>query len=1082
MRYCFRSAWCLLAAFLVSILSAQVETARINGTVTDPSGAAIPGAKITLIHQETGATRVVETQADGRYITLPLRIGHYRIEVESEGFKRSIRDGVILQIQETPTINFVLELGSITESVQVSSDAPLLSTLEASQGQVINNKAIVDMPLNGRNYIQLALLSAGTTQPIGGRFGGFSAAGQRTVQNNYMLDGIDNNNVQLAAQGSQAEAVQPSVDAVQEFRISTNAYSAEFGRAAGGVINATIKSGSNEFHGTAFEFLRNEALDAKNFFDRPDQPKPAFKRNQYGFSIGGPMVKNKLFFFGDYEWTKVRESRTVNNTIPTVAQRGGDFSALSQVIHDPQTYNPATRTRSPFANNMIPSQRLDPIATKAAQWYPDPLNANLTQNFLFNPPNQSDIDRWDLRTDYNPTSNDTVFFRISSQKQYSPPSPSLPAPAFGSSNSDFNNTGWNMAAVWSHILSPNLVTTTRLGWNRLYTEQYPPLDYNANAELGLRGVDQSTAGAPAFNINGVTGLGVGANLPNLNDSQTRQLINDTSWTTASHTVKFGINISWLQAFITNPKEGLGVFVFNGVFTRNPVNNAGGYPFADFMLGIPNQTDVADPVYSNLRAPFYHYYMQDEWRVNRKLTLNIGLRYEYNANWVETRNLLSNFITDGVEPHILLAQDGSRDSRALQNGDKNNFAPRFGFAYSPGTKTVLRGGYGVFVGNYEGTGGGRFMLGNPPQTISVRLTTDQINPAFVLRDGVPEGTLDPTNVSNVRLSSFVTNPKWPTSQQWNFNIQRELANDMVLEVGYYASKGNHLPTRWNGNYALPGPGNINSRRRFTSVLFPGTSHIVSPLTIVDRHDWFGNSTFHSMQAKLEKRFSSGFSFLTFYTFSRTIGDTVGFAGAGSAPGDPQGFQNPLNRQLEKALDTQHMKHRLVGSYLYEMPFGKGRRFGGSWSPVVDGVLGGWSVAGITTLGSGQPMGLTVVGDPANTGDPNRPNVVGDWRLSRSERTLDRFFNTSAFEVNAPFTYGNAGRNLLEQPGMVNFDFATYKRFLLTEQVALQFRFEAFNFFNTPAFGAPNAQVGNINFGRITGAGRPRNLQFGLKLVF
>lgn len=1063
-------------------LFAQVETARITGRIIDPTGASIAGARITAVHVQTGLSRTFESQADGRYLTLPLRIGQYRVEVEAEGFKRSIREGIVLQLQETPTLDFELALGSITETVQVTADAPLLSALDASQGQVINNKTIVDMPLNGRNYIQLALLSAGTVQPIGGRFGGFSAGGMRTVQNNYMLDGIDNNNIQLAAQGSQAETVQPSVDAIQEFRISTNAYSAEFGRAAGGVINATIKSGSNEVHGTAFEFLRNEKFDAKNFFDLPDQARPAFKRNQYGFSLGGPAVKDRLFLFGDYEWTKIRESRTVNNTIPTVEQRAGDFSRLSAVIYDPATYTASPRRRQPFAGNLIPLSRIDPISARAAAWYPKPQNDSLTQNYLHNPPNMSDVDRWDLRADYNVSSNDTVFYRISSQKEFSPASPALPAPAFGSTSSDFNNTGWNMALVWSHILTPNLVTTSRLGWNRLYTEQYPPIDKNVNAELGLRGVDQTTPGAPQFSINGVTNLGIGANLPNLNDSQTRQFVNDTSWTHGSHSVKFGTNLSWLQAFITNPKEGLGVFQFNGVFTRNPANNSGGYPFADFLLGMSNQTDVADRVYSNLRAPFYHFYVQDEWRATTKLTLNMGIRYEYNANWVETRNLLSNFDIDLATPLIVQAVDGSRADRALQRSDMNNFAPRFGFAYTLTPKTVVRGGYGIFVGNYEGTGGGRFMLGNPPQTISVRLTTDQIHPAFLLRDGVPLGTLDPRNTANVRLSSFVTNPKWPTSQQWNFNIQRELTSDMVFEVGYYAAKGNHLPTRWNANYALPGPGNINARRRFTSVPFPGIDYTIRPLTIVDRHDWFGNSTFHSLQARLEKRFGNGISFLGAYTFSKTIGDTVGFAGAGGASGDPQGFQNPLNRKLEKALDSQDMRHRFVINYIYDLPFGRDRNFGSGWSRGLNAILGGWSVGGITAITAGQPLGLTVQGDPASTGDPNRPDVVGDWRLSRSERTLDRFFNTGAFMRNAPFTYGNAGRNLLQTPGSVNFDFATFKRFAVTEKLALQFRFEAFNFFNTPSFGVPNTQVGNINFGTISSAGRPRNLQFGLKLVF
>jgi hypothetical protein len=544
---------------------------------------------------------------------------------------------------------------------------------------------------------------------------------------------------------------------------------------------------------------------------------------------------------------------------------------------------------------------------------------------------------------------------------------------------------------------------------------------------------------------------------------------------------------WTQAFITNPKEGLGVFNFNGNFTRNPVNNSGGQPFADFLLGIPFQTGVARDVYANLRAPYYQLYIHDEWRVTSRLTLNMGLRYELNGNFLETRDGMSNYDIDdglaaGTLPVIVRAQPGSRDSRALLRGDRNNWAPRFGFSFRANAKTVVRGGYGIFYGNYEGTGGGRHLLGNPPNTISVVITTDNINPAFVLRDGVPAGTLDPRNLANLRLTSFVTNPDWPSAQQWNINIQRELAQSMVWEIGYYGAKGVHLPVRWNGNYALPGPGNVNARRRFTSVVYPGTNVVVSPLAIVDRHDYFGNSQFHSLQTRIERRLSSGFTLTGFYTFSRNIGDTGGFSGAGNAPGSPQGFQNPLNRRLEKSLDDQHQKHRFVASYLYELPFGRNRRFGGNWGAPVDAVLGGWTLGGITTLGSGMPQGVTVQGNPANTGDPNRPNVVGNPILSSGERTLDRFFNTAAFVPNPAFTYGNAARNVLEQPGTANVDFAAFKHFRITERAGLQFRFEAFNFFNTPQFDAPNSELLNINFGRITAASRSRNLQFGLKFIF
>jgi len=1075
----------LALAHFSSFVLAQAESARLNGVVTDPSGARVAGARVEFVHVGTGARASVTADAEGRYRSLPLRTGEYRVEAQADGFKRAVRGGVVLEIQQTAQLDLTLELGATSESVDVTADAPLLATADATQGQVINNKRIVDMPLNGRNYVQLALLSVGAVETANGaRFSTFSAAGQRAPQNNFMLDGIDNNNVQLAAQGRQAETVQPSVDAIQEFKISTNSFSAEYGRATGAVVNASIKSGSNTFHGTAFEFLRNEKLDAKNFFDSPTAKRPPFKRNQYGFSFGGPVIRNETFFFGDYEWTDIRESRTANNTIPTIRMRAGDFGEFRNQVHDPSTYSAATRTRAPFPGNRIPASRLDRAARQAIGWYPAPQTEGLTQNYLANPPNIADVGRGDIRVDQTIGATDTIYFRYSRQGLSEPSSPSLPPPAFGSDSTDFRNAGTNMGLVWSHGWSPRMLTTSRLGWNRLFTDEQPATTTNANAELGLRGVDTVTPGAPRFNISDVTGLGIGANLPNLNDSQTRQFVSDTSFAGGAHSFKFGANLSWLQAFITNPKEGLGVFAFNGNFTRNPLNNTGGNPTADFLLGLAFQTDIANPVYSNLRSPFRHFYAQDEWRVSSKLSLSLGVRYEFNGNWVETRNMLSNYDIDvpGALKPLVVAAKGSRAARALIRDDKNNLAPRFGFSYSAGTRTVVRGAFGLFTGNYEGTGGGRFMLGNPPNTISVRLLTDSITPAFVLQDGVPAGSLDPRNVTNLRLSSFQTDPKWPMAMQWNLNVQRQFGKDLVWETGYYAAKSTHLPTRWNANYALPGAGNINARRRFGSVVYPGSDLVVRPLTIVDRHDWFGNSQFHSLQTRLEKRFSSGLGFLAGYTFSKTIGDTGGFSGAGSPPGSPQGFQNPLNRRLEKSLDDQHLTHRFVASYQYELPFGKGQRAGGAMEGLAGAVLGGWSVGGITTLASGQPQGLTVRGDNANTGDPNRPNLIGDWRLDRSSRTLDRFFNGAAFAPNAPFTYGNAARNLLEQPGLVNFDFASFKRFAVTERVHLQFRFEAFNLFNTPKFGPPNSEVGNVNFGRITGAGRARNLQFGLKVIF
>lgn len=1065
---------------------AQVETGRIAGTVTDSSGSRIPGAVVTVTHVATNVSTAWQTDATGRYLAVNLRVGEYRVDVEASGFKRIVRSGIVLQIAETADVDLTLEVGSVAESINVTADAPLLETTNAAQGQVIDNRKIVDIPLNGRDYKQLALLSAGALQPIGGRFGGFSASGQRVSQNNYLLDGLDNNNMQIAAQGRRAEAMQPSVDAIQEFKVFTNAFSAEYGRALGGVVNVTIKSGTNDLHGTVFGFLRNDKLDAKNFFDLPNQPKPPFKRSQFGFAAGGPIVKNRTFWFANYEGTRIRESRTVNNTIPTIAQRTGDFRDTGVTIYDPSTYDATTRTRQPFPDNVIPANRIDPIAVQVAATYPAPQNDRLTQNFLYNPANPEDNNRFDVRVDHTIGSADSIYYRMSWQHEDEPSSPSLPPPALagGDNLTPFQHDGRNTVLVWNHIFSPAVVSSSRVGWNGIFTDRLSPIDYNLPSQLGLRGVDQSLAGSPAFNIGDVTSLGVGANVPNIAHSQTRQLINDTTWTKGAHTLKFGINFYWLQSFLTNPQQSIGVFSFNGNYTRNPLNNQGGRPFADFLLGIANQANASNYTYMRLRAMHAHFYANDEWRVRSNLTLNFGVRVERNRPWYEKNNGIANFDidTDPSTPAWRLARDGSALDRSTYDTGRGQLAPRFGFAWQRDRQTVVRGGYGIFIAAMEGTGGAEFIQNNPPFHTKVQLTTDSVTPTIVLREGLPANLLVPERATNLVFSSFQRNANWPVGQQWNLNIQRQLASNWVLETGYYGAKANHLVYRWNANYALPGPGNINARRRYRTIAYPGTETVIGPLAQMNRHEFDGNSLFHSLQTRLEKRFAGGFTMLASYMWSKTIGDVSGFSASGSAPGAGGGPPNPLDRRAERGLDNQHLAHRFVTSYVYELPFGPGKAWGSAWRGVGNAVLGGWSLGGIVTLTSGQPVNLTVQGDPANTGDPNRPDVAGDWRLDRSERTLDRFFNTGAFVRNAPFTYGNAGRNILEQPGSANVDFAAFKRFSIAERIAAQFRFEAFNFFNTPQFGAPNAQVGNINFGRIADAGRPRNLQFGLKLLF
>ncbi len=1080
----FAARLALAALLLVPLALGQIETARIQGVVSDASGAVIPGVTVRLVHVATGQEFSVSTSADGLYRSVPLRIGEYRVEYEADGFRLAVRSGINLELQETAVIDVVLEVGEVTEVVDVTADAVLLETTEATQGQVINNQRIVDMPLNGRDYIQLALLSAGAIRPIGGRFGGYSAGGQRTTQNNYTLDGVDNNGLQIAAQGRRAEVVKPSIDAIEEFKISTNAYSAESGRALGGTVNVSIKSGSNAFHGTVFEFLRNDQLDAKNFFDDPTAPKPPFKRNQFGYSVGGPIRRNSTFFFTDFEGTRIRESATFVLTIPTQDQLAGNFGEVPQTVHDPDTYNPETNLRGAFPDNRIPLPRIDPVAQKASAYYPAPNAPGLTRNYRTASPDNEDDDKWDVRIDQILGQSDNLFWRYSQQDSYVPSPLRFPSKQDGD-GTEFNHRGQNMALGWNRIFSPTLIANIKLGWNRIYTNRQAVAGANLNQELGLTGVDQSLRGAANFSISGMRAIGTSNFTPNLIDSQNRQLNADINWTRGSHNVKFGYSLQMLQSYLTNPQQELGRFVFNGNFTRQTQNvegGRGGRPVADFLLGIPVRTDISNSVYMNLRAPWQHFYIQDEWRVSNRLTLNLGLRYEHNMPWLEKDNGISNFDidTDPANPDFFVATDGSRASRATLAPDLNNFAPRFGFAYRLREGTVLRGGYGVFYANYEGTGGGQFLETNPPFHIKSQISTDSIRPSVVLRTGVPDGVVTPERAVSLRFSSFEREPPWPISQQWNFNIQQSLDENTVWEIGYYGTKAQHLVNRLDGNYALPGPGNINANRRYTSALFPGTNIMVGPLAAMNRHEFNGNSLFHSFQTRIERRYANGFTLLAAYVWSKNIGDVPGFSGSGNAPNS--GVQNPLDRRAERSLDNQHREHSWVSSYIYDLPWGRSRRWGSSWGALPNAVAGGWTVAGILSFATGRPFGLSVRGDPANTGNLNRPNVVGDPHLPRGQRDPERWFNTDAFVPNNDFEYGNAGRNILLGPGLANWDFAVYKRFEIMEGHSLQFRFEAFNFTNTPVFGFPNSQVGNNNFGRITGAGRPRNLQVGLKYIF
>jgi hypothetical protein len=1070
----------------------QADTAVVVGSITDATGAVIPGVDVRFTHVATGSIYSAQTDAGGFYRTPPLRIGDFLMEAETAGFKRIQRTGVVLNAGDTRQVDLVLEVGEVTETIEVVAQAPLLQTQEGTAGTVMDNQQILELPLNGRDYLQLARISAGVTPPARSEVAnrqGVSVGGSQATQVNFIIDGIDNNNQSIASQGNQKEAIKPQIDAVQEFKILTNAYSAEFGRSMGGVVTMTTKSGTNEVHGSAFEFLRNERMDARNFFVPHAVEKPPFARNQYGFSVGGPVKHNRAFLFGDMELTDIRESSTSTRTIPNLMERAGDFSG-GDTIRDALTIDPETRARDPFPNNRVPDSRIDPVMRIARDWWPNPTNDSRTRNFVYVPPRNQDFNRWDVRYDQSLDDQNNFYFRVSGQGTNNGRVPALPDSADGLylHGKDVTITNRQTALVYNGVWTPSLVGSFRGGWSYIDTDVEHANDVPVNPIIGVdmgNGLDISTPGSGSFNPAGYQG--VGSCCFNYIGSQTRQFAADITWTKGRHTIKFGHTTYWLQSQIFNAGFITGRFVFDGRFTEDPVTRAGGESMADFLLGYSRELRNSNHRHMALRAPWMHQYIQDDWRVTDKLTINIGLRYEISLPWVDKFDKISNLDVDtetNQPKFIVVGEQGEgRLRRALVTSDLNNFAPRFGFAYRWRENTVFRGGFGLFYANTMNTGGGEFMETNPPAHVKTQLGTDRINPSIRVMDGPGPGALDPVNSPALVPGSFEIDPPWPMASQWNFNIQNQLPGNVLWEIGYFGTKGTHIIRRYNLNYATPGPGTPLSRRVWPTVKFPGTDLDVG-LDFLHNFRNNSNSNYHAMQTKLEKRYGSGLSFLLSYTWSKAIGDYSFIPGEDRAIGANWGVQNALDLAAERSLLNQHVAHRAVVSYLYDLPFGRGKTYGAGWNKAVDAILGGWTIGGINSFLTGFPMNLSVRGNPSGTGGFNldRPNVVGEWRIPGSERGPDRWFNTDAFARNDPFTFGNAGRNILEAPGTIKFDLALHKNFQFTEKMRMQFRAETFNAFNTPIFDGPNLQVGNRNLGVISRAAPGRVMQLGFKLIF
>jgi hypothetical protein len=1079
----------LLAVWPMAAM-AQQETATITGTVRDATGAVVAKAIVTVTNIQTNIGVKTEADGEGTYVIPSLRPGEYSITVESGGFQKTVRKGVTLQVAQVAQVDVTLQPGQVTESVEVVGGTPLLETLTSSRGSVIDQRKIVELPLNGRDYNQLALLSPGvlpgTPRLASVNFKGvLNVNGNRTFNNVFLLDGVDNISYSNSFRGENVQLVQPSIEALQEFKIQTNAYSAEFGRSSGAVVNATIKSGTNTVRGSLYEFLRNDRLDANNFFSNAlGAAKPKRERNQFGAAAGGPLVKNRTFWFGDYEGLRDLEGIPRVRQVPTAAEKAGVFSS---VVVDPFAANRPEFSRNAQGQWVIPRERWDPVGAAIVALIPDPNVAGSTI-YASTPVTDTRQDQFDVRLDHQISNTMTVFGRYSFVDTLTFRPAPLPGLGEGSFNDAFgsnDNRSQGLALGLTWTVSPNLVGDIRFGYARgdYYTSP-PNFGVDGAAQVGLRNVPNDPAivgGVPKVNIQGFDAVGRHTSTPQFQTPRSWNPRATFSLNRGSHFIKFGGEFLHVKTRINDLNATIGRMNFENRFTNRAVG--------DLLLGLPSQLALTSYTVMDQGQNMQFYFAQDDYRITPKLTANLGLRYEYATPPIEKDNQFANF--DPSTGTMIFATDGSVFERALIHPDRNNFAPRIGFAYNPWSRWVIRGGYGVFYTHTVRQGREGLLGFNPPYLVDNLLQTGVSGAAavasaapFRLVNGYPSGLLDPNSLTpTISRRAQDANQRTPYIQQYNIGVQYELMPDLVLDVAFVGNKG----TKLNGFR------NLNQRAVITNA--DGSQAAgARPYPAFGDIQWMENrvdSRYKSLQLRLEKRFSGGLTGNVSYTLGEALSgapDHISTSGGG-AGFDTGVFREPQdgnNLRAEYGPTEFDVRHRFVASYIWELPFGHGRRYGSNWNRGMELALGGWQLTGIHVLQSGLALTATFAGSTVvNLGGERRarPDLVGDPELPSSQRTLERWFNTDAFAAfTVPKAFGNAGIGLMRGPGMSNFDFTLAKNFYMTERRYVQFRTELFNAFNHPNFGPPNIARDSSGFGRILTAANGRIIQFGLKFYF
>ncbi len=1072
---------------------AQLQSGRIVGTVFDTQKAGIPGATITVTNMATNVSRTAVTDAEGNYVVTPIDPGTYNVSAEMSGFQTTRREGLIMTVGQAARVELTLNLGTLSTEVQVTAETPLLNTESATLSEVITNEQIVDLPLNGRGFHELARLTSGVallpptgnTQPVrpevvnGNVIGGVAGS-----QTRFLLDGVD-----ITEEHQGGTWIQTSVDALQEFSVSQNAYSAEF-HGAGATFNVTTKSGGNAFHGSLFEFARNDKFDSKNFFA---VNKEKLERNQFGGTLGGPVMipgmydgRNKTFFFASYEGHRRQQGVVDVSNVPSAAQRSGDFSGLA-AIFDPLTTTTGTVTRTQFADNRIPTNRISPQAQFFMQYIPLPNAAGNT--YVSNPITSFNQNQVTLRLDQEINSQHRFFTRYS--RHVNAEDRQDRWDTLGATR--LEGPAYNLAMSLTSNFGSSLVHEVR--FSRMYGEYRSTAYFQGQGvslvqqQAGVRGLagiqDPNIASLPAFSFSGYTGFSgnAGDGRPKWQDRGEYELTDNLTWIKGRHILKFGGRMYHRNILFTDARSHNGVFNYTGVMTQRPGNTAGtGVSFADFLLGYPASVTRSNPAtWWGGSGTYWHGFIQDDFRLTNNLTVNLGFRYEYTPWLTPYRNQGAVFDPTRAKSIIVSSENNQIDlgSQALADigyqlfgdliqtsseagvplqltaNDNKQLAPRIGFAYRLGDRTVVRGGYGMFY-EAEGTSG-RLNFHFLPFSLSeaVNATTNVV-PNRTTADfflGVPFGA----SVGSVGWNPLTLDAEFGFDQRWNFGVQREIASRMSLEVNYVGTKGNNQQEAEPINLPPAAAGNIQLRRPYPRF---GNMNI---------HSQARSTEYHALQTKLQKRTSGGLWYLVSYSYTstQTTLPAPGIGGNFTYDTGPAGFDIP---------------HLLAMSFGAELPFGSGKRFLSNAGTLANGLLGGWQAQSIVNYRSGLPFTPSVSRDVANTGSGGqRPNQIGSGELA--DPTIEKWFDTAAFVVPADFTYGNTARGILRGDHQWNVDFSLFKRFSVTSSQTLEFRAEAFNLLNSVYFDLPSTAIDTATAGRITATSNAaRTLQFGLKYLF